>query len=97
MMLRVVSRLLRLFLLLLLAGVMVGLGLVWSQTWREYKAFAQRHAEAENRLAEVREHREEKEAYLRAFLNDPEFVERVVRERLGYVRPDETVFRFGEP
>jgi cell division protein FtsB len=95
MMLRLVSRLLRLFLLLLLVAVMVGLGLVWSQTWREYETFGERHAEVEQRLAELREHREEKEAYLRAFLNDPEFVERVVRERLGYVRPDETVFRFG--
>lgn len=95
MMLRLVSRLLRLFLLLLLVAVMVGLGLVWSQTWREYETFGERHAEVEKRLAELREHREEKEAYLRAFLNDPGFVERVVRERLGYVRPDETVFRFG--
>lgn len=95
MMLRLASRLLRLFLLLLLVAVVVGLGLVWSQTWREFKTFGEQQAEAEKQLAELREHREKKEAYLRAFLNDPDFVERVVRERLGYVRPDETVFRFG--
>jgi cell division protein FtsB len=29
-------------------------------------------------------------------LEDPEFLERVARERLGYARPDELIFRFAD-
>jgi cell division protein FtsB len=34
--------------------------------------------------------------YLARLLEDPEFLERVVRERLGYARPDELLFRFSD-
>ena len=51
----------------------------------------------ENRLSELRKEREAKEAYLRAFINDPDFVERVIRDRMGYVAPGEVVFRFQNP
>ena len=32
-----------------------------------------------------------------ALRKDPKTVERLARERLGYAKPGETVFRFGEP
>lgn len=96
-MLRWLSRILLVILIVILSGVTTGLVLVWTQTRREYTAFEARRVESEARLSALREEREEKEAYLRAFLNDPEFVERVIRERMGYVAPGEIVFRFENP
>ncbi|MGA1204933.1 MAG: FtsB family cell division protein [Opitutales bacterium] len=88
------------FLILLvvaLSAVTTGLILVWTQTRREYIAFEDRRAQAEIQLADLRKERESKEAYLKAFINDPEFVERVIRDRMGYVGPGEIVFRFQNP
>jgi cell division protein FtsB len=93
-MLRWVSRILLLLLLVIISVVSTGLFIVWTQTRREYAQFEQTRLEAEARLLSLRKEREAKEAYLRSFLGDPEFVERVIRERMGYVGPDETLFRF---
>ncbi|MDP0499277.1 MAG: septum formation initiator family protein [Verrucomicrobiota bacterium JB022] len=89
----------------LIVGLLVGLlvlvvmmvGTVWLQAHREYKFQEQRAQAAETRLAELRSERAQRETYLRLVLEDPKFLERVVRERLGYVRPNETLFRFEEP
>lgn len=52
-------------------------------------ALAQRFDHAENRLATRR-------AMLARLHDDPAFVERTIRSRLGYVREGEIVFRFPE-
>ncbi|MEX0321065.1 MAG: septum formation initiator family protein [Puniceicoccaceae bacterium] len=96
-MLRWASRILLILLIVVLSGVTTGLVLVWTQTRREYVAFEDRRAQTEQHLAELRREREAKEAYLRAFLNEPEFVERVIRDRMGYVEPGEVMFRFDNP
>ena len=96
-MLRWASRILLILLVVILSAVTTGLILVWSQTRREYLAFEDHRIQVETQLASMRQERAAKEAYLRAFLNDPEFVERVIRDRLGYVGPDEIVFRFENP
>jgi cell division protein DivIC len=36
----------------------------------------------------------EQQTTLERLRDDPAFVERVIRERLGFARPDEVVFRF---
>lgn len=96
-MMRFASRFLIVVLVALLSAVSTGLLIVWAQTQREYANFERKHYETEGRLLALREEREYKEAYLRAFLNEPEFVERVIRERLGYVEPGDVVFRFETP
>ena len=96
-MLRWASRILLILLIVALSGVTTGLVLVWTQTHREYVAFEDRRIEAEKHLAELKQERESKEAYLRAFINEPEFVERVIRDRMGYIGPGEIVFRFQNP
>ena len=93
-MLRWASRILLILLIVILSGVTTGLILVWSQTRRELVAFEDKRVQTEEHLTRLRKEREIKEAYLRAFLNDPEFVERVIRDRMGYVAPGEIVFRF---
>ena len=96
-MLRWASRILLILLIVVLSGVTTGLFLVWSQTRREYVAFEEHHIQVKAELASKKMEREAKEAYLREFLNDPEFVERVIRDRLGYVGPGEIIFRFENP
>ncbi len=66
------------------------------QTYREYKHFKARETRIETKLTQARKEFEQKEAYLAQMLEDPEFLERVVRERLGYARPDELLFRFND-
>lgn len=66
------------------------------QTYREYKHFKDREIRIEAKMAQARKEFEQKEAYLAQLLEDPEFLERVARERLGYSRPDEVLFRFSD-
>jgi len=65
-----------------------------TQTYREYRHLKEREASFEAKLAQARKEFDRKEAYLARMLDDPEFLERVARERLGYARPDELLFRF---
>ncbi|MGJ8639284.1 MAG: FtsB family cell division protein [Opitutaceae bacterium] len=86
--------------LLMLLGMLVVLVIFFSglilQTYREYKNFRAREVRIEAKLTQARKEFEQKEAYLGRLLEDPEFLERVVRERLGYSRPDELLFRFSD-
>lgn len=66
------------------------------QTYREYNNFRARELRIEAQLIQARKEFAQKEAYLSRLLEDPEFLERVVRERLGYARPDELLFRFSD-
>lgn len=79
---------------LFLVAVTASFATVLLQTYREHRHFSEREASVRADLNALREQREYKERYLRLMLEDPEFLERVVREKLGYVRPDETVYLF---
>ncbi|MGK0309684.1 MAG: cell division protein FtsB [Lentimonas sp.] len=65
------------------------------QTYREYKNFQERELRIEEKLTQARKELEYKEMYL-SLMEDPDFLERVARERLGYARPDELLFRFSD-
>lgn len=86
--------------MLMLLGMLVVLIIFFTslilQTHREYSNFKARENRIEQKLIQARKEFEQKEAYLTRLLEDPEFMERVVRERLGYSRPDELLFRFAE-
>lgn len=75
-------------------GVLGLFGVLLTNTWREYAAFEERENFRREQLQEIREEKAQREAYLRKLLDDPAFRDRVVRERLGYSREDEIVFRF---
>ncbi|HRJ48846.1 MAG TPA: septum formation initiator family protein, partial [Opitutaceae bacterium] len=49
---------------------------------------------ARQRLAEAQQRLKEHEIILERLRTDPAYVEMVIRRRLGYVKPDEVVFRF---
>ena len=64
------------------------------QTYREYQNFKLREERVESKLQQAQKKFREKEAYITRLHEDTEFLERVARERLGYAKPDEILFRF---
>jgi cell division protein FtsB len=77
-------------------GVIAGLAVVLAQTRAEYEQVRQVEARTRQRLKEVETKLAEQELVLERLRNDPAYVERVIRRRLGYAKPDEFVFRFEE-
>jgi cell division protein FtsB len=84
--------------MLILMGLTLSLffGSLILQTYREYQNFKLREQRVERKLLQAQEKFRQKEAYIARLLDDPEFLERVARERLGYSKPDELLFRFDE-
>lgn len=83
-------------LMLLLLAVTVALSTVLLQTWREHRQLQSREKSLQAELAALRKEQARQEEYLRLIMEDPAFLERVVRDKLGYVRPDEMIFLFEE-
>ena len=77
--------------LLLVSGALGGLLL---QTYREYASFKARELAYQERLEGLEMEVDAYEAYLERLLNDPDFLEHVARERLGYSKEGELIFRF---
>lgn len=86
--------------LLMMAGVLLILIIFFSslmvQNHREYTHFKVRESRIEAKFIQARKELAQKEMYFAQLLDDTDFLERVVRERLGYTRPDELLFRFSE-
>lgn len=76
---------------MLVLGVLGGLLL---QTYREYASFKARELAYQERLKILEMEVDAYEAYLERLLSDPEFMEHVARERLGYSKEGELIFRF---
>lgn len=93
---RAVFRVIVAMLCLAFLGVLGLFAMLLTNTWREYAAFEQREVAQRERLQVIRAEKVERETYLRKLLDDPAFRDRVVRERLGYSREDEIIFRFDE-
>ena len=66
------------------------------RTYNELKNFQAREILLEQRLIETENEFKRKEAYFKRLLEDDDFLERVARQRLGYARPDELLFRFND-
>ena len=75
-------------------GVIGVLATVLVQTRAEYAQVLQTEVQARQRLAEVETRLAEQQLVLDRLRNDPAYVERVIRSRLGYAKPEEFVFRF---
>jgi cell division protein FtsB len=63
---------------------------------RELKALRAQEAANRRKLAAAEARLREQEQYLDRLRHDPALVEKIIRERFGYARPDEFVFRFDE-
>lgn len=82
--------------LLLFVGIgLATAGFFW-QTRAEYNRLVQLEAASQRRLAEAEARLKEQERILQRLQTDPAYVEKIIRRRLGYAKPDEFIFRFGE-
>jgi cell division protein DivIC len=68
-------------------------GFFW-QTRREFAQLKLQEARTRARLTELQTRLAEQETTLKRLREDPGYVERVIRRRLLYAKPDEFVFRF---
>lgn len=80
--------------LLLFLSVGVASGLYFWEAREEYARLRVLEAASRQRLAEVEARLAEQEKILERLRNDPVYVEKVIRRRLGYAKPEEFIFRF---
>ena len=78
--------------------VVVGItsaGFFW-KTRRELAQLRLQEARSRERLGELQLRLSEQDKVLQRLREDPAYVERVIRRRLNYAKPDEFIFRFEE-
>jgi cell division protein DivIC len=80
--------------LLLFAGLGVTGGYLFVDARAEYARLEQVQAANQRRLSEAQERLKDQERMLDRLRNDPAFVDKVIRKKLGYSKPDEDIFRF---
>ncbi len=67
---------------------------VGRQGLKEYGQFREKEIQLRERIESEKMAYDRKREYYRKLMNDPEFLEAVVRERLGYARENEVIFVF---
>lgn len=80
----------------LFAAITICAGLFFLRMHRELVALRAQESANERRIAEATTRLQEQEKYLDQLRHDPALVERIIRRKLGYAKPDEFVFRFEE-
>ncbi|HTO03017.1 MAG TPA: septum formation initiator family protein [Opitutus sp.] len=80
--------------LLLFLAVGAASGLYFWEARQEYNRLKVLEATSRRRLAEAEAKLREQEKILERLRNDPVYVEKVIRRRLGYAKPEEFIFRF---
>jgi cell division protein FtsB len=71
-------------------------GIFFFRTYQEYAQLGRREAESRQRLAQAEERLKLQARVLQRLRTDPAYVERVIRRRMLYARPDEFLFRFDD-
>jgi cell division protein DivIC len=64
------------------------------QTRAEYLQLRAQEAVSQRRLAEAEQRLRDQQQILVRLRTDPAYVERIIRQQLGYAKPDEFIFRF---
>jgi cell division protein DivIC len=82
------------FYALLFVALTLFAGLFFVRTYAEMRALREREDDNRRQLADLKKTLADQKVTVDRLRNDPTYVERVIRERLGYARPDETVIRF---
>lgn len=79
-----------------LTGFGIWAGGLFLEARAEYQQLKQTQAAAEAKLTVAKARLAAQQRVLERLKSDPVFVEKVIRGRLGYARPDEWVFRFDQ-
>lgn len=82
-----------LYLMLFVVAGVTSAGFFW-QTRQEYRQLKIQEGRREARLAELKQKLAEQERILKRLREDPAFVEREIRRRLRYAKPEDLIFRF---
>jgi cell division protein FtsB len=80
--------------ILLFVALTLFAALFYLQTYGEYAALKADESENRQRVVELESRLAAQRLTLERLREDPAFVEQTLRERLGFARPDEVVFRF---
>ncbi|MFY9925412.1 MAG: septum formation initiator family protein [Opitutaceae bacterium] len=80
--------------LLLFAGLGITGGYLFVDAHAEYRRLEQVEDLNRSKLEEAQERLRNQERILDRLRNDPAFVDRIIRKKLGYAKPDEFIFRF---
>lgn len=78
----------------LFAGLGVGAGTFMFDAWGEYKQLQVVEAASKQRLAAEEARLAAQQKVLERLQTDPVYVEKVLRERWGYARPGDVIYRF---
>ena len=82
--------------MLLFAGLAVAGLVLFKDANDEYAQLRQVESVDRHRLSEARERLRDQERVLQRLRSDPAFVDKVIRMKLGYAKPDEFIFRFDD-
>jgi cell division protein FtsB len=85
------------FLFILLIGALIAMGSLVTRSHSEHLHFKEREQQMQANLARLQERLDAQSEYLNRLMTDDIFLEQVVRQRLGFVAPNEVVFRFETP
>lgn len=78
----------------LIGGLGLAAGALFFDARAQYRQLKQAEAVSRQRLAEAEARLREQEKILERLRTDRDYVEKVIRKRLGYARPGELIFRF---
>jgi cell division protein DivIC len=79
---------------LLFVGLGLAGGILFKDAHDEYSRLEQVETANRRRLAEAQGRLRDQERVLERLRTDPSYVDKVIRIRLGYAKPDEFIFRF---
>jgi cell division protein FtsB len=79
---------------LLIVGLGVAGGVLFKDAHDEYSQLEQVESSDRRRLAEAQARLRDQERVLDRLRHDPSYVDKVIRIRLRYAKPDEFIFRF---
>ncbi|MBI4662821.1 MAG: septum formation initiator family protein [Verrucomicrobia bacterium] len=91
------AKLNRLVIFLLVFAIVLGVVIWYIPVIKNNEALRKEILILASQVQQEEEQAKRLEARIRALRNDPKAVERVVREKLGYVKPGETMIRFLDP
>ncbi len=79
---------------LAIVGIGVAAGLFWFDARAEYNQLIQIQKDRRRLVAEAEVRLKYQEKVLERLTSDPTYVDKIIRRKLGYARPDEFIFRF---
>ena len=80
--------------LLFILGLGVAAGVYFLEARAEYDRLRAIEAKNQTLLAEAEARLKRQEKILERMRTDPDFVAQVIRDKLGYVKPNENLYRF---